>query len=349
MGLPPQLTVIIPSLNEVESLPPLLKQLQEQQGLRLEIIVSDGGSTDGTVAAIERIRGIRIVESNAGRGRQMNKAARLATAPFLLFLHADSVLLSIDQLHNALSSLKAYLAHRGDHRAAGHFRIKFKRTLPGNHLAYRYYEAKSALNRPECTNGDQGFMLHREFFDALGGFDESMDFLEDQRFAETVRQNGEWITLPGVIQTSARRFEQEGFARRMILSALIMNFHAIGFREFFEQAPELYRTQQRTTRLRMTPYFQLIHHLNEISGAAISRQRWLATGKYVRNHAWQLFFFLDVVRERITGSKKRSFLWLHDHIIGCAIHNTLGTYFAVILAWVWYKLARRWYRAVDYY
>ena len=42
----PELSVIIPAINEQLELPALLAQLSEQTGVALEILVADGGSTD---------------------------------------------------------------------------------------------------------------------------------------------------------------------------------------------------------------------------------------------------------------------------------------------------------------
>lgn len=44
----PELSIVIPTLNEADTLPRLLADLAAQKGARLEVLVSDGGSTDGT-------------------------------------------------------------------------------------------------------------------------------------------------------------------------------------------------------------------------------------------------------------------------------------------------------------
>src|ERR1700674_5517741 len=78
--------------------------------------------------------------------------------------------------------------------------------------------------RRECTHGDQGFLLRRGFFNAVGPFEESLPMLAETRFAEAVRNRGEWLLLPAEIQTSARRFEIEGLRERQTLNAIITNF-----------------------------------------------------------------------------------------------------------------------------
>ncbi|NCC36801.1 MAG: glycosyltransferase [Chloroflexia bacterium] len=85
----PLLSIIIPTLNEAHALPLVLGDIALQRGIRLEVIVGDGGSTDATKAAAIA-GGARFVPARRGRGAQMNEAARLARGPYLFFLHADS-------------------------------------------------------------------------------------------------------------------------------------------------------------------------------------------------------------------------------------------------------------------
>ncbi|MEN8178601.1 MAG: TIGR04283 family arsenosugar biosynthesis glycosyltransferase [Pseudomonadota bacterium] len=336
-----QLSVVIPTINEAENLPALLDQLKKQQGIILDFIVVDGGSSDDTQKIADHF-GARLVVTESGRGHQMNQGAGFASAPLLLFLHADSTLTSHSQLAEAVNTLQKTQQQLGHERVAGHFRLRFQRALPRHDLAYRFYEEKSALNRSECTNGDQGLLLARSFFRELGGFDESLWFLEDQRLAETIRRQGQWITLPGVLETSARRFEQEGLGRRMVLSALIMNFHAMGLTEFFHRAAAVYRNQDRTGKLQLGPIFNLIDDLNHEAGRQVSRQRWLATGRYVFGHVWQLFFWLDVALQHRFNKKKSIFLPFYDRFIGPLAGLRPFHVITAALTWIWFTSYRWW-------
>lgn len=334
-----ELSVIIPTINEAQALPKLLDELSHQSDVRLELIIADGGSNDGT-QQLAADHGAILSETACGRGHQMNQGAKLASAPLLLFLHADSSLTTPTLLADALKALKSAAKHLSQPRLAGHFRLRFLRTESGHDLAYRYYEEKSALNRRECTNGDQGLLLSQEFFQQLGGFDESLWFLEDQRLAETIRQQGTWITLPGELGTSARRFEQEGLGRRMVLSALIMNFHAMGLSEFFHRAGAVYHNQDRTGQLQLSPIFKLITEMNREAGRQVSRQRWLATGEYVSSHAWQPFFYLDVAMEHHFSIKHRLFLSLYDRLFHPLSRLRPLHYFSAGLTWLWFTAYR---------
>ncbi|MDD2542550.1 MAG: glycosyltransferase, partial [Desulfuromonadaceae bacterium] len=173
----PLLSIVIPTLNEADVLPELLGDLQKQRNIFFEIIVGDGGSSDATRSMAEAF-GTLFVNTRRGRGVQMNAAAECASGDYILFLHADSRIDDPCLLSNAVSAIRLE-QHKND-RVAGHFCLQFMRTMQRNVMAYRYIEEKSAFNRVNTTNGDQGLLLAKGFFKDLGGFDESRPFLEDQ-------------------------------------------------------------------------------------------------------------------------------------------------------------------------
>ena len=330
---PPLLSVIIPTLNEAEHLPALLADLRQQQGVSLEIIVADGGSADTTRAVAEAF-GIQFITARPGRGAQMNAAAETATGDTLLFLHADSRLAAPDLLCHALAAL--LLAAKEEERVAGHFSLRFLRTTPDNSVAYRYLEEKSSLNRVNTTNGDQGLLLSRDFFRQLGGFEESLPFLEDQGLAEKIRAQGRWITLPGTLQTSARRFESEGFHRRYILMGMMMGLYCIGEKEFFVRAPGVYRRQGETGRLCLSPFFRLIRTMLAEWGVGGSIRVFYRLGRYIRPHSWQLFFFIDVCLRPCLGRGRTPFLSFHDRIVAPATNCKLVDAATGLLCFFWY-------------
>jgi len=230
---PLQLSIIIPLLNEAESLPALLDDLGRQEGIPFEVILVDGGSVDDTAdlaakRSAESPFPCRVLQSAKGRGRQLNAGAAAARGDLLLFLHADSAFADPQALQRGVAALAAAREARGHTRVAGHFALRFARSSDEPSFAYAYYQAKARLDRPECTHGDQGFLLHRDFFAAVGPFDETLPLLEDTRLAERIRREGEWLLLPAEIATSARRFESEGLYPRQALNAVIMNFATPG-------------------------------------------------------------------------------------------------------------------------
>jgi rSAM/selenodomain-associated transferase 2 len=324
-----ELSIVIPAYNEAAALPALLADLRAQQGVALELIVADGGSTDGTPALAAQ-GGARAVAAPRGRGAQMNAGARAASAPHLLFLHADSRLESPTQLREALDAL----ATAGP-QAAGHWPLHFARTQAGHERFYRHLEAKSALNRPGTVNGDQGLLIGAEFLRALGGFDQRLPFLEDQRIAEKIFATGTFVLLPGRLATSARRFEAEGEWRRYTLMAMIMGLHAAGADEYFAGAPGVYATQDATGRLALGPH---LAHARRVLRAAGWRRAfgivWRA-GRYARQNAWQMFFALD----RALGRESRPLLRFHDRFLRPVTDNFVFDAVGALAIAFWFLLA----------
>lgn len=290
MPVAPRLSVVIPTLDEAGSLPALLDDLAAQT-LATEIVVADGGSRDTTCAEAAR-RGLRLVRAARGRALQMNAGAESSCGELLLFLHADSRLARRDLLQNALSAF-AYERAQGGTLVAGHFALRFERSQPGADALFRFMEAKTRSGRRGTVNGDQGLLIARADFEALGRFDARLPFLEDQRIAEKIFRAGRWVLLPGELRTSARRFEAEGHRRRYALMALMMAMHEAGIEAFFELAPQLYAEQARAEPLRLGPFFALARRLF-LEQLRREPASFLKAGRYLCGNAWQLALMADL-------------------------------------------------------
>lgn len=331
---PRLLSVIIPTLNEADQLPGLLGDLNTQLNVTLEIIIGDGGSVDATTS-VAKAFGALVIPVAPGRGTQMNAAAARASGDYFLFLHADSRIDDRCLLSNAVIALESHLLKHD--RVAGHFCLRFMRTTHQNRLAFRYAEEKTAFNRADTTNGDQGLLIPKVFFKHLGGFDESLPFLEDQRIAGKIRLQGEWITLPGHLYTSARRFETEGFHRRYILMSMIMGLHSVGAEDFFERAPGLYKTQQETGRLLLFPFFELIWRMIWHEwGVTGTIGIFYLLGRYVRQNSWQMFYFVDVVLRPFLGNGRYPLLNVHDRVFAPCINFRVCDAVTGAASFIWF-------------
>ena len=295
----PELSVIVPTLNEQGNLPELFKNLGQQRGISFEVIVVDGGSRDGTralAASTMTAFPLVLVDSPLGRGTQLNAGARQARGEWLLFLHADCRFSNPTALARGVRYLVAESEPLAGTVIAGRYALRFADTggdLPG---AYAFYESKARRNRPGCVHGDQGFLLHRHVFSRIGPFDTDLPFLEDERFAERVFQQGRWFLLPAEIATSARRFVTEGLYRRQLLNALILNALAIGWFDFLRAAPGLYRSQDHAGRIDLGVLARAVRGLLRDRGWQETWGICYDSAQFTLDNAWQLLLALDVRR-----------------------------------------------------
>ncbi|MBY0505553.1 MAG: TIGR04283 family arsenosugar biosynthesis glycosyltransferase [Bryobacteraceae bacterium] len=196
-----RLSVIIPTWNEAEQLPRLLAALQD-----CEVIVADGGSTDGT-REVARARGARVVESVRGRGAQLAAGADAATGDVLWFLHADT-----------LPPPEA-LAAMAPHYGAGNFALRFDGESTGARWLTWLYPRLRPLG---LIYGDSGIFVRRDLYRQAGGFAPHPVF-EDLDLVRRLRRLTPWVHLEAELVTSSRRFEHRfgrQFAHWVLLQAL---------------------------------------------------------------------------------------------------------------------------------
>lgn len=346
-SLSPELSIIVPILNEASELPALFDSLTAQEAIRFELILCDGGSVDGTQRLASELAEkvpfmVNIIHVARGRGQQMNRGAAIAKGELLLFLHADSYFSEGTALSSAITAFWTQVAKSGSQAVAARFALHFRRSDPSPSLAYFFYEAKARLDRADCIRGDQGCLLSRTFFEQLGGFDTSLPFYEDVMLADLVTQQGNWMLLPAEISTSARRFEMEGFAARQVVNAIIVNCFVVGWKEFFQFLPSLYQCHADTGRLRLFPLLAGIR-------TRLARQRprwrltfWQATGQHVAANIWQIFFWLDVRRSFRTDQdpgrvESRWFRFFQQHLEWLTRSRPAGTVTATAV-WVWFRM-----------
>jgi len=332
------LSVIIPTLNEQDCLPVLLADLNAQKRMNLEIIIADGGSTDGTLNRCRAFNPI-IVKAPRGRARQLNAGFKKSSGDNLLFLHADTRIKNPDLLSAALNHWGTALANANSETIAGHFPLKFMRTNRNNSMSFRYTEGKTHFNRINTTNGDQGFLLKRSFFEDLGRFDESQYFLEDQKLAEKIRTRGTWITLPGRLYTSSRRFEVEGYHRRYILMSMLMALYSTEYMEYFNRTKDIYVSQSETGHLLLKPYFgaaikMFVYDL----GWSGSIRAWFYVGRYIRQNSWQMFYFFDVLFRTSIKNKDYPFLKFHDRYFWPVTNNAVCGGINTLISFFWFML-----------
>ena len=344
----PELSIIIPLLNEAQTLPSLLDDLQSQCGVAFEVLCCDGGSQDGTpeicrLAGQERPFPLRLLSTAPGRALQMNAGADVARAATLLFLHADSRFPDPLTLKHGLNVLRRHCDLAGNSRVAGHFQLSFAGPQV-ERPAYYFYTCKARSGRPGTVHGDQGLLLPAVWFRALGGFPTDLPLLEDTRLADRILGNGKLLLLPAPILTSSRRFEREGLAARQVLNALVMDFAAIGWPPFFDRARDLYRQQAAAGPLHLAPFLELIAELLRGLSPGERRRVLRATGAYVRSQGWQLGLALDCRRNfrggYPAGEGTRVWQDRFDRWYDLLTDNVAGRLAAEVLVRAWFFITR---------
>jgi rSAM/selenodomain-associated transferase 2 len=209
------ISIIIPVLNEAEQLPKLLEI--QPAALRVEIIVVDGGSQDETIE-IALAKGVKVIQTEAGRAVQMNAGAAIATHEILLFLHADTQL--PDQFD---VMVREQLSKPGT--VAGAFELNIDADLPGLRWIERGVNWRSRYL--QMPYGDQAIFLRRDLFEKLGGFLE-LPIMEDFELIRTLRHHGTISIVPSAVVTSGRRWQKLGVLRTTLMNQLVILAYFLG-------------------------------------------------------------------------------------------------------------------------
>ena len=212
---PLPVSALIPTLNAAASLPATLAALRGQVK---EIIIADGGSSDGTVALAEAA-GARVIIGPGGRGPQLRAAAEAATQPWLLALHADT-----RPGPGWQDAVAGFTAHPDNTSKAAHFRFALDHPAP----EARRLEAMVAwrcrwLGLPY---GDQGLLIARDFYQALGGYD-AIPLMEDVALIRRIGRN-RLVPLPVDFITSAEKWQRDGWYARSARNLFCLSLWSVG-------------------------------------------------------------------------------------------------------------------------
>jgi len=182
-----------------------------------ELIVVDGGSTDGTVE-IARQFGAHVVHSAPGRGVQLNAGAGAASCPVLLFLHADTLLPPrfVEFVDGALKDNRV---------VAGAFRLGIDADSMSLRIVERCANLRSRwLGLPY---GDQALFMRRQTFDEVGGFPE-LPMMEDYALVRRLKRAGRIAIVAESVTTSARRWESRGVWRTTLANQMCVLGYSLG-------------------------------------------------------------------------------------------------------------------------
>lgn len=221
----PELDIVVPAGPGDRAWTSLLPQLARSQANRIILVLADDDACDvpetlekpslrckddeqGFVRACldETPANLQVCRSKAGRAIQLNAGARASDAAWLWFLHADSQVTS-----ETLAAMQEFA--RMDSVAIGYFRLRFLDDGP----RWMFLNTFGAAFRSRVLGlpfGDQGLLMPRSVFDAIGGFDETVAIGEDHDLIWSARSRGIPIrALAAPILTSARKYAERGWWR----------------------------------------------------------------------------------------------------------------------------------------
>ncbi len=210
------ISVVIPSLNEQDTIKQCLERLSPHKDHGLEIIVVDGGSHDDTVKLATPLASC-VLLTKPGRALQMNAGARVATGQCIIFLHADTVLpehvndlfLKVDNIENRWGRFDVRLSGQN-----GLFRIiekcmNMRSTLTG------------------IVTGDQALFVGKELFNKVGGYPE-IALMEDIAISRLLKKQAKPVRFKDRVLSSSRRWEKNGIIMtilKMWMLRLLYFFH----------------------------------------------------------------------------------------------------------------------------
>jgi rSAM/selenodomain-associated transferase 2 len=171
-----------------------------------EIIIADGGSTDGSLVILQQVDfDCKVVHAARGRARQMNAGAAHACTQALLFLHADTCLPdgAADLIADAL-----------EQSCWGRFDVRIAGRAPMLKVIAVMMNWRSRWSG--IATGDQAMFVSRAAFDQVNGFPDQA-LMEDIELSTRLRALARPVCIRQRVLTSGRRWEQHGVWRTMAL------------------------------------------------------------------------------------------------------------------------------------
>lgn len=201
----PALCIIVPVLDEAQTLASRLQALQgfRQRGAR--VVVVDGGSQDATFD-IARTHADLVLLAPRGRASQMNAGAAACPADVLLFLHADTVLPDNADVLVRRATLGPF--------AWGRFDVQIASERPLLRLVGFMMNCRSRWSG--IATGDQALFVRHDLFRKVGGFPD-LPLMEDIAMSKVLKRHSPPACLNQRVTTSARRWECHGAWRTILL------------------------------------------------------------------------------------------------------------------------------------
>ncbi len=211
----PDISIIIPTLNEAKNIDGLIKRLFSVSA-DVEIIVVDGGSTDTTLTTAKEL-GAKVITCNKpSRPKQLNQGAAQANANLLYFVHADT--LPPENFDEQILSAVA------NGFPFGSFRFKFDNNKGA--LAFNAYCTRFRFMM--FRGGDQTLFIKKSLFQKLGGYDETHIVMEDYDIIRRGKKHSEFKLIQDDVVVSARKYEQNSYPRVNLANFVVFSLYYCG-------------------------------------------------------------------------------------------------------------------------
>lgn len=216
-----EISVIIPTINEEQTIRKTLEALTRLQNVS-EVIIVDGGSTDKTIEIIEnftKLKNLKLIKFGvANRGRQLHEGTRHAAHEIFWFIHADA-----RPVQGSGRQIKALMRYK--QIVGGNFNVVFDGASRwARFLTWLYPQLRSI----GLVYGDSAIFVRRETYEKMKGF-KPLPLFEDADLYKRLLRRGEFrhVNLP--VTTSSRRFENTSFIWTFIKWSTFQGLYWLGF------------------------------------------------------------------------------------------------------------------------
>jgi glycosyltransferase involved in cell wall biosynthesis len=214
----PQISVVIPTLNEEKLISQTLNQFtpKVKQQYSIEVIISDGGSTDNTLNMLAPVADKVIIKEpgtvqNISMGR--NAGAKAAAGKYLFFFNADTIMESTDLFLN--EALKAFEDEK-NLALTCRFHVFPGEVKLSDNLFHGFYNnyvrilnaAGMGMGRGECH------MVRSEIFREVNGYNELLAAGEDYDLYRRIKKLGRGrikFLNKLLVYESPRRYRKFGY------------------------------------------------------------------------------------------------------------------------------------------
>ena len=202
---------------EADNIRPLARYLlQNSDPDSVEILVSDGGSTDKTIEIAAEEGVVSFLSPQKGRASQMNYGASRATGDILYFVHADCF--------PPASFVKDILASIDQGFDIGRYRTKFNT----RNLLLKFNAFFTRFDWFMCYGGDQTLFITQKLFKEIGGYNADMLIMEDYDIVVRAREIGKYKVMPGYAFVSARKYDTNNWLTVQKANSTIVKMYKNG-------------------------------------------------------------------------------------------------------------------------